>query len=259
MNEPTKYDRIGVGYSKHRAADPRFVDAIVELLNLTPGSTLAEIGAGSGNYSRALAERGFHVRAIEPSQVMRAQAEPHARVEWLEGRAENVPLPDHSVDGVVVILALHHFAAPDRAAREMLRICDGPIVIFTHDPRAGEQFWLSDYFPEVFAEADQLFPPMASVASLFPGRTTTLRECPLPHDVCDLFLAAGWRRPEVYLDPDVRAGISGFALADQDLVTARIERLRKDLDSTDWHRRYGAILEVPQLDAGYRMLCVRPR
>jgi hypothetical protein len=28
----------------------------------------------------------------------------------------------------------------------------------------------------------------------------------------DLFLASGWRRPEIYLDPEVRAGISSFAL-----------------------------------------------
>ena len=33
----------------------------------------------------------------------------------------------------------------------------------------------------------------------------------LPHDLTDMFFAAGWRRPEIYLNPEVRAGISALA------------------------------------------------
>jgi SAM-dependent methyltransferase len=37
---------------------------------------------------------------------------------------------------------------------------------------------------------------------------------PIPHDCADGFFHAYWRRPEAYLDPEVRAGISVFALLD---------------------------------------------
>ena len=39
-------------------ADPKIVDAIVELLGVPPGSAIADVGAGTGNYSCALARRG---------------------------------------------------------------------------------------------------------------------------------------------------------------------------------------------------------
>jgi len=257
MNEPPKYDRIGRSYAKHRSADPRLVDGIVNALDLAPASVIADIGAGCGNYSRALADRGFQVRAIEPSSVMREQAQPHSSVEWFQGVAEQVPLADGSVDGVVVVMALHHFHSVGHAAVEMLRVTNGPIVVFTYDPRPAEEFWLSDYFPEIFADGFELFPPLADVAGLF-DRASTIRKFELPHDLQDLFLAAGWQRPEIYLDPEICAGMSVLALADRQLVQTRIDRLRTDLASGEWHRRYGPILERQQFDAGYRLLRLEP-
>ncbi len=52
MIEPI-YNEIGEHYSKYRRADPRLVEAIVDLLDIPKGSIVAEVGAGTGNYSRA--------------------------------------------------------------------------------------------------------------------------------------------------------------------------------------------------------------
>ncbi len=260
MKQIATYDRIGQGYSKYRRADPRMVDAIVDRLDLEAGDEIAEIGAGSGNYSRALADRGFRVHAIEPSNVMRDQAEQHLRVNWLDGVAEEIPLPTRSVAGVVAILSLHHFSSARQAAGEMMRISSGPIVIFTHDPRLSEDFWLCDYFPEIFEDGYSLFPPLADIAELFEmaGMIPRITAFLLPHDLQDLFLAAGWHRPEIYLDPEVRSCMSAFALAEPEWIESRIERLRKDITSGDWDRRYGSIRRERQFDAGYRLLCLRP-
>jgi 16S rRNA A1518/A1519 N6-dimethyltransferase RsmA/KsgA/DIM1 with predicted DNA glycosylase/AP lyase activity len=69
------YDSIGQSYSKFRVPDPRIVDSVVNLLRLEPGSLVADIGAGTGNYSRAIADRGFFLYAVEPSSVMRSLRE----------------------------------------------------------------------------------------------------------------------------------------------------------------------------------------
>ena len=53
----------------------------------------------------------------------------------------------------------------------------------------------------------------------------------LPHELRDKFAAAGWRRPWMYLDGEVRAGISAFALAEQQAVEEGLQRLRRDLRS----------------------------
>jgi SAM-dependent methyltransferase len=260
-NRAQIYDRIGVGYARHRRADPRLVDAIQAQLNLPDGSTIADIGAGSGNYSRALAERGFSVKAVEPSQVMREQALTHPRVEWLPGVAEAIPLPNRSVAGVVSVLIFHHLRSSRQAVLEMARIAAGPVVLLTFDPRLEQRLWVRDYFPEVFAADTAVFPPIAEVEDLFnnAGLAAASSVFMVPHDMRDMFLAAPWRRPQLYLDPEIRAGMSIFAFADQRAVDTGVARLRADLESGVWRQRYAGLLDLDGIDAGYRLVAARPK
>jgi ubiquinone/menaquinone biosynthesis C-methylase UbiE len=264
------YDTIGATYTRTRRADPRIVETILRLLDVAEGSVVADVGAGTGNYSNALAEGGrLTVHAIEPSPVMRAQAALHPRVHFLAGSADAIPLPDSAVDGVVSTLAIHHFPDLSRAFHEMARIARpaARIVLFTFDVGdqgtgfGGERLWLEDYFPSFYQDDRRAFPPLGEVASLL--QTATRRDVevvpfPLPPDLTDLFLASGWRRPEIYLDPDVQAGISSFALGDPSIISAGLERLREDLDSGDWDVKYGTVRQRDTFDAGYRFLRAAP-
>lgn len=145
------YDSIGQSYSNSRLPDLRIVDFILNLLELKPGSTIADIGAGTGGYSTSLANCGYQVYALEPSLVMRSQSSPHAQVQWFTGCAEDIPLPTSSVDAAISILATHHFSNLEKAIREMHRIAKkGAIVILTFDPRFVDKFWFTYYFPSLF-------------------------------------------------------------------------------------------------------------
>ncbi len=252
------YDQIGIGYTKHRQADTRIVGILCSLLNLPLGSVIADIGAGTGNYSMALANKGYVVKAIEPSGAMRMQFLKNSRVEWIPSFAEDIPLENDSVDGVVVISALHHFASVKDSANEMYRICpSGPVVIFTHDPRESDKFWFSDYFPEALKQLYKLYPPVDIVAqNIVSGKDWSMEKVsfPLPHDLTDKFTAAGWRTPEMYLDPSIRQSMSPFVLTDAEVVRQRVKHLRNDLKSGEWNNNYGYIRQQCYLDAGYRFL-----
>jgi ubiquinone/menaquinone biosynthesis C-methylase UbiE len=254
----TVYDHIGTGYMKHRCADPRIVDALVCVISLAPPAILADIGAGTGNYSRAVADLGFRVHAVEPSTVMHRQAPSHDSVQWHYGTAEHIPLRDNSVDGVFTVLASHHFSSLESAAAEMARICTtGPIVWFTFDPRKSENPWFNDYFPTIWERAFEIVPPLEDVCSLLETRThrqITVFPWLVPHDLQDSFIAAGWRRPEMYLDPGIRACISAFTLAHPDAVFDGLSRLRHDLTNGIWRTRYGHLLLRETVDWGYRFL-----
>jgi len=137
----TRYDTIGTNYNSYRNADARIISVLKELLGLPGGSVVVDVGAGTGNYSNSLAVLGYKVKAVEPSEVMRKQAVPSLNVEWLAGSAEIIPLPDASAAGVISTLAVHHFPDIRAAAAEMRRVCNnGPIILFTIDPRRGEPF-----------------------------------------------------------------------------------------------------------------------
>ena len=119
---PAIYDEIGKTYTVTRAADPRISNRLIELLNLPKCSSIADIGAGSGNYSLKLAESGFSVTSIEPSQTMRKQSRSHHNLRWHAGMAEGLPFPDKHFDGVTMILCLHHLNNWKKVLAEALRV-----------------------------------------------------------------------------------------------------------------------------------------
>ena len=61
----------------------------------------------------------------------------------------------------------------------------------------------------------------------------------MPGDCIDGFNLGLLERPERYLDPEVRACMSGLATLPDDLVAERMERLRADLDDGTWQGRHG--------------------
>jgi hypothetical protein len=126
------------------------------------------------------------------------------------------------------------------------------LVVFTWEPRVLNTFWMTrDYHPDPEHVDDDFFTLEPTVAALQPCRVEPV---PVPHDCIDGFYASYWRRPEAYLDPEVRAGISGFHLADQDVIAAAVRRLRADLDSGAWHERHAELLELDEIDLGYRLV-----
>lgn len=252
------YDQIGDSYTRHRCADHRIASSLADMLGISPPATIADIGAGTGNYSRAIGDLGFQVQAIEPSEAMRSQATPHDAVQWTAGTAEHIPLPDNSINAVLCILASHHFASLSSAIAEISRICrSGPIIWFTFDPREADAPWIADYFPTIWTGAFSAFPPVADVCDLFERharRHTEVITWSVPYDLHDCFVAAGWRRPQMYLDRAARAGMSAFALADAEVVNQGLSRLQHDLETGQWESIYGELLSRDMVDWGYRLL-----
>ncbi|ACC80952.1 class I SAM-dependent methyltransferase [Nostoc punctiforme] len=251
------YNSIGLHYSKTRVPDIRIVNKIIDLLNLPKNSIIADIGAGTGGYSLALANKGFLVNAIEPSLVMQKQAVEHPQVKWFTGYAENLPLLDNSVDTVVSILAIHHFSHLPKAFQEMHRIIkNGAIILLTFDIRLAQKIWLYDYFPFLWEDALQFLPLNEQINLIQINTKRRVEAIPLllPYDLSDLFAAAGWRRPELYLQAEVRAGISSLALANQDLVDQGVKLLTADLSSEKWRKQYGDIHNLTEIDIGYRFI-----
>jgi SAM-dependent methyltransferase len=166
--------------------------------------------------------------------------------------AEALPFKTCTFDVALAVLTLHHWSDWRVGLAEMKRVATR-VVIFAFDPDALGNFWLTQtYFPEI-NELDRKRSPSIGemVQELGNCRVDPV---PVPHNCIDGFLAAFWRRPETYLDPAVRAGISGFALLDEEMITRGIARLKSDLESGAWDRRFGHLRSLDAIDAGYRLL-----
>ena len=117
-------DRFTGHASAYAAARPSYppesIDAVLDGLGDPASLVVADIGAGTGISSRAIAERGPRVLAIEPNAAMRANAKSDPRIEWIDGTGEATTLAAASVDVVAAFQAWHwvdHAAAVAEARR----------------------------------------------------------------------------------------------------------------------------------------------
>jgi SAM-dependent methyltransferase len=238
------YDQIGRTYTSTRRPDPRIAAAIVHALG--DARSVINVGAGAGAYEPAVRS----LVAVEPSRKMIQQ---RSRVASLvvQALAEALPFAAGTFDAALAVLTLHHWTDWRRGLDEMKRVASR-LVIFTAEPSEAK-FWLTEaYFPEILELDRRRYPSTAELGHHVGA--CRVEHVAIPHDCADGFLAAFWRRPEAYLDPTVRAGMSGFALLDQGVVAAGLARLTSDLASGEWERRYGYLRSLDALDVCYRLV-----
>ena len=117
------FDRAVGAYATTRPGYPEeALDVLVREAALGPGARILDLAAGTGKLTASLVARGYPVFAVEPLPGMRerlAEEVPGAHV--LEGRAEQIPLADGSVDAVTVGQAFHWFD-PWPALDEIARV-----------------------------------------------------------------------------------------------------------------------------------------
>jgi SAM-dependent methyltransferase len=175
---------VAESYERRRPTYPAaLVEWLVDRLGLRPGTTVVDLGAGTGKLTRALVPTGAHVVAVEPLPEMRSQLEaavPGADV--LAGSAEALPLPDDSVDAVVAASAFHWFET-ERALVEIHRVLvpGGALATVGNgrdlaDPLQREiQRFVGPYLPTAeqilswipVVDASPLFGPAAEFATTF--------------------------------------------------------------------------------------------
>ena len=113
---------FGAAADAYERSRPTYPEAAVDWLVPPAARRVLDLGAGTGKMTRLLAARGLDVVAVEPSGGMRAALERAVPgVTVLDGTAEAIPLPDASVDAIVVAQAWH-WVDPPRASVEAARV-----------------------------------------------------------------------------------------------------------------------------------------
>jgi SAM-dependent methyltransferase len=206
------------------------------------------VGAGTGSYEPP----GRAVTAVEPSALMRAQR-PAGAAPCVAAAAQSLPFGDQSFDAAMAFATVHHWPDPIAGLREMRRVARR-VVVFTHDTSDTgwlRRFWFTrDYLPEV---ADLLVgrPSLSELAHAIGAR---IEPVPIPWDCVDGFFEAYWRRPEAYLDEEVRRGLSVWARVGPEAEQRAVRSLRADLASGRWAERNRDLLALDAAELGLRLL-----
>jgi SAM-dependent methyltransferase len=214
--------------------------------------SVLNVGAGAGAYEPAQ----MTVVAVDPSIEMIRQR-PIGSAPAVLARAESLPFRNVSFDAGLAVLTIHHWAAVEVGLSELRRIAACRVVILTFDPAFSEHFWLaSHYLPEIIHLDGSQLPTLGQLKEWL--GEIEIREVPIPRDCRDGFLCAFWQKPEAYLHPRVRRGISAFAKLPSDAVARGIARLADDLRSGRWEKLFGYLRMQDSADFGYRLVIAKP-
>lgn len=248
-----RYDKIGIGYDSTRKADPYLTNRLFELLQTHTDGLYVDVGCGTGNYTSALQEKGLKLIGIDPSQEMLAKAgEKNSLVEWREGTAESVGLPDGCADGVVASLTIHHWSDLSAGFAEISRILKpgSRFVLFTTLPEQTKAYWLNHYFPKMMADSIDILPTIQQITDALNAANLELVQTEkyfVQPDLQDWFLYCGKHEPERYFSPAVRSGISSFSLlSNREEVENGLQQLREDIQQ----HRFEAIARQHENDLG---------
>src|SRR5215470_4852466 len=148
-------DRIA-DYVRYRPGyPPEVLETLRAECGLRPGHAVADIGSGTGAFTRLLLENGNRVFAVEPNAEMREAGnnllsewlqEPFGRLQSVAGTAEQTTLRAESIDFVTAAQAAHWFDRV-RTRAEFFRILkpDGWCVLIWNERSTDSTPFLRDY------------------------------------------------------------------------------------------------------------------
>lgn len=134
-------------YAEHRPDYP--VAAIrwaLEPLGSSERLDVLDLAAGTGKLSAGLVAEGHRVTAVEPNEQMLSELVRRVHdVRALPGHAEHIPVPDQTVDAVLVGTAFHWFDQ-ERAMPEIARVLrpGGVLAALWNEP-ARDVEWLAEF------------------------------------------------------------------------------------------------------------------
>jgi ubiquinone/menaquinone biosynthesis C-methylase UbiE len=169
------YDQMAASYDRGRGMPLEGLEgwraALATYLPPASGLPVLDLGAGTGLFAAALVT-WFDARVVgvEPSQEMRQQARrtrADARVAWVGGDAERLPLRDGSCGAAWLSTVIHHIGDLASCARELRRVLDpgGPVLIRSSFPGRHAGITLFRFFPGARKIAETFPTVQATVAA----------------------------------------------------------------------------------------------
>jgi SAM-dependent methyltransferase len=169
------FQRAADAYERGRPEYPAAAVAhLLKALDITSGSHVVELGAGTGKFTRTLVPTGAAIVAVEPVESMRRKlSELLLGVTIVDGTAEKIPQPDSSADAVIVAQAFHWFDG-EKALAEIHRVLKrGGGLGLVWNVRDESIGWIRG-LTEILEQYESGVPRYKSLAWLSPFKSTGL-------------------------------------------------------------------------------------
>lgn len=212
------YDRmeaiLGLG------SGPSYRRRTLQLAGLKPGMRVLDVGMGTGLVARQAASivgDPSSITGVDPSPGMIRSAKLPAGVTVVEGRAEQIPLPDSGFDFLSMGYALRHVSDLSIAFAEFHRVLKpgGKVCILEITPPKGKiaSALIKWYFRNIVPGLAKLVAKDKDTSQLWRYYWDTIEACAAPESVMNTLTAAGFANVRRHVD----IGICSVYLADKPL------------------------------------------
>ena len=221
------YERGAADYERGRPSYPvAAIERLVAECGIGETTTVVDLGAGTGKFTRLLFEHTPNIVAVEPVAAMRAAyAENFPGRPIVEGTAEEVPgIPSQSVDVVTVAQAFHWFDQRAALAEISRLLRPGGWLALIWNTRDVRVPWL--------AAINDLMDGLAGDAPRFRSADRSWRTPIDEHSEFEELHEAAFDNPVAGIDLDVMRArvastsyVSALPDAARDAVLAEVERI----------------------------------
>jgi SAM-dependent methyltransferase len=224
------YDAWARTYDDTRGASPSVLRALLDALGAPDGRSLLDIGGGTGNYARALADSGFRVALCDYSPGMAARSATklgEALVAVADG--QRLPFANAAFDCAVAIKVMNH--VPDWPtffveARRIIR--KGPLILVHATQETMQANWITHYIPSIGKQ--ERFRPEAETAQQL--RAAGFSRVTLVHmyydDQEDGSAQALKRYPDAFLNEKRILNTSLFSREPRETLREALATIRRD-------------------------------
>ena len=151
MDVTKRFNTRADDYVKYRPNYPQAIyDFLWKEVGVLSSFTVADVGCGTGIFTKGLVDRCQKIVGIDPSQKMLDQARiflgERDNLDLILGTGENLPLSDNSVDGILCAQAFHWFDLQG-SKKEFRRVArsNAPIVFIWNDRKTSGNKFLAAY------------------------------------------------------------------------------------------------------------------
>jgi ubiquinone/menaquinone biosynthesis C-methylase UbiE len=135
-----EFERVAASFAERTSGRFDHMGA-VRFARVGPDATVAEVGAGTGNFLSLFAESGRRLIAVDLTiGMLREAAERHGGMSLVGGDGARLPFASRSIDLVACAQVLHHVPEPLPFVAEMRRVCSPHGNVLIVDQAAPEHF-----------------------------------------------------------------------------------------------------------------------
>lgn len=171
MNIKTDYNNIAKSYNERYTVNylNRIEKSLLDIASNHKIFSILEAGCGTGRWLNALSGLNKNLFGLDYSFGMLKIASSENRISNLvNGNACFLPFSEHSFDMIFCVNAIHHFPYKEKFFSEAYKVLskNGVLCIYGVDPYADKNWFVYDYFDNVYEKDLERFPSLGKLRIL---------------------------------------------------------------------------------------------